>query len=221
MNVPRRRIIGWAGVFIPLVMANTNTAANDRVTLLAKMRQRFRLVWTPMESGGIFLVEQTSFVKRLLKLARGQQADLAAIEQMADVVRDFLQTGELAPGHYEVTNYHRGSDVGTIPLDAYGSPGIAVPSEKKIVVQFNSEHRTLLRHLNVREWDNELELMDPKRPYGNMNYFFIDMAAALGEQIPLKGGGKPEFSNAQIERYRGLHRQMLFAAQAFWEHARA
>jgi len=174
-----------------------------------------------MESGGIFLVEQSAFVKGLLRLARWQQANLPPIEQMADVVRDFLQYGELAPGHYEVTNYHRHGNGGTMQLDAYGSSGIDVPSGNKIVVQFSSEHRALLRHLNVREWDDELELMDPKRPYGNLTYFFIDMATALGEQIPPQVGGKPGFSAAQIERYRELHRQMLFAAQAFWEHARA
>jgi hypothetical protein len=62
--------------------------------------------------------------------------------------------------------------------------------------------------------------MDMKRPYGDMTYYFIDMADALDEPLPPRDAhNRLEFTPQQIERYVQLHREMLFAAQAFWRYA--
>jgi hypothetical protein len=46
------------------------------------------------------------------------------------------------------------------------------------------------------------------------------MAEALGEPPPPRDAhDQPEFTPQQIERYLQLHREMLFAAQAFWRYA--
>jgi hypothetical protein len=65
-----------------------------------------------------------------------------------------------------------------------------------------------------------IELMDMKRPYGDMTYYFLDMADALGEPPVRDADDEPEFPPQQTERYLQLHREMLFAAQAFWRYAR-
>ncbi len=63
--------------------------------------------------------------------------------------------------------------------------------------------------------------MDPKRPYGDMTYFFIDMAEALGEPVPRDDKGQAVFSSEAEQRYERLHGEMLFAVQAFWIMRRA
>jgi hypothetical protein len=53
-----------------------------------------------------------------------------------------------------------------------------------------------------------------------MTYYFIDMADALGERLPPRDAeDTPQFTPQQINRYVQLHKEMLFAAQAFWTYA--
>jgi hypothetical protein len=101
-----------------------------------------------------------------------------------------------------------------------GDLPILLPAERVFTFTVTDEHLKLLRHLNTREWQGIVELMDMKRPYGDMTYYFIDMATALGEPPPPRDADdEPEFTPQQIERYLQLHREMLFAAQAFWRYA--
>jgi hypothetical protein len=62
--------------------------------------------------------------------------------------------------------------------------------------------------------------MDPKRPYGDMTYFFIDMAAALGRPVIRDGKGDPQFSHQEIKEYQRLHGEMLWAITAFLRYAK-
>ena len=55
-----------------------------------------------------------------------------------------------------------------------------------------------------------------------MTYYFIDMASALGEPPPPNDADNtPQFTRQQGKRYVQLHKDMLFAAQAFWTYAKA
>ena len=54
-----------------------------------------------------------------------------------------------------------------------------------------------------------------------MTYYFIDRSEALGEQPPPRDATNlPLYTKEQIERFLKLHREMLFAVQAFWVYAR-
>ena len=74
--------------------------------------------------------------------------------------------------------------------------------------------------MNTRMWQNVIEIMDAKRPYGDMRYYYIDMAEALGDgPLPRNKDDQPDPTPEQEKRYLDLHRSMLFAVQAFWVHA--
>ena len=78
-------------------------------------------------------------------------------------------------------------------------------------VVVTAEHLKLLRNA---VWECSME--DPKRPYGDMTYFEIDMARILG--IPLAAGGRPRPQDER--RLDQLHRETLPALQAFLLYAR-
>jgi hypothetical protein len=199
---------------------------------LAELRKHLRPYWSPGDAGGIFLLgldeqEHARFFEALAASAP-QLAPIAPAERparlariLADDIGAFLTAGKLAPGPYQLDNYHLDhARDGKLTFNADGDPPIVLPAERTFSFTVTEEHLKLLRHLNTREWSGFIELMDPKRPYGDMTYYFIDMADALGEPLPPRDAhNTPEFTPQQIERYLQLHREMLFAAQAFWNYA--
>jgi hypothetical protein len=200
---------------------------------LAELRKHMRPYWSPGEAGGIVLLtglddQNEHFFKalaaRVPQLAQIVPEDewLAKLARtLARDVRAFLAAGKLAPGPYQLDNYHLDhARNGELIFNADGDPPIVLPAGRIFTFTVTDEHLKLLRHLNTREWQGIIELMDMKRPYGDMTYYFIDMAAALGEPPPPRDADdEPEFTPQQIEHYLQLHREMLFAAQAFWRYA--
>jgi len=208
------------------------TELSSSASRLAELRKHLRPYWIPLESGGIALL-CTSFMveldqqedERFFKALAARVPELAQIvpaEQPAALVRilvgdveAFLQAGKLAPGPYQLDNYHLDdAPDGKLDVNFDGDPPIELPAERIFTFTVTDEHLKLLRHLYTREWDGRIVLMNPKRPYGDMTYYFYDMADALGEPAP-----PDDETGPQIERYMRLHREMLFAAQAFWRYA--
>jgi hypothetical protein len=200
---------------------------------LAEMRKHLRPYWSPGEAGGIFLftgmdekVNEAFFtalaakVSDLASVGREQQMSKLA-DTLADDVGAFFTSAKLAPGTYQLDNYHlEQARDGKLAFNADGDPPIELPRERTFGFTVKDEHLKLLRHVHTREWHGYLVLMDMKRPYGDMTYYFIDMADALGEPSPPRDANKaPQFTQQQIDRYLQLHREMLFAAQAFWTYA--
>jgi len=205
---------------------------HDMAKLIATMRTSLRPCWIPVEAGGITLMgdvndeeaNQTVLHNVLALFAYGEaSADgkwgrLA--EELCETAHHFLQTYHLAPGPYELDNYHRAlAQDGEIQLNQWDSPPIKVPPEDRFTFHVTSEHLTLMRNVNTRTFDGYVELMDFKRPYGDMTHFYIDMADALGEPVPCDSEGRAAFTPEAEQRYERLHGEMLFAVQAFWDHA--
>jgi hypothetical protein len=117
-----------------------------------------------------------------------------------------LNLGEIKPGHHSFkSHYKQMFPSGTLAFD-----GKQIPLPKNDVIDFEltEEHIKLLRHLNLRGL-----LVDPKRPYGDMTFFEIDMADALGIPFHLAADGKPSFTKAQMDHFGKLHTEMLQALQ--------
>ena len=141
-------------------------------------------------------------------------------DELCKLACHFLETYRLAPGRYELDNDHRAiAQNGELQLNSWNSPPIKLPPEDRFIFVVTQEHLTLMRNLNTRTWDGYVELMDLKRPYGDMTYFYIDMAEALGEPVPRDDDGQAVFPAEAEQRYERLHGEMLFAVQAFWNHA--
>ena len=183
-----------------------------------------------MEAGGIFLLSDmddklnaAAFTALLnqtpeAKVGRNEWARLADI--LAKEVQPFFGKGLLSPGSYTLENYHTAyAENGAIQFNADGDAPTPLPAGKTFTFTVTTEHLALLRRMNVRSWQSYVEVMDPKRPYGDMTYYFIDMADALGDKIPRNAAKEAAFSAQQIARYKKLHREMLFAVQAFWKYA--
>jgi hypothetical protein len=201
-------------------------------TKLAALRASLRPYWISAEAGGIFLMgdmnndeaNQAIFHKVLALFpeieASGDGKWETLAEELCRLSLHFLEAYHLPPGAYELDNYHRAlAKDGELELNQWGSPPIKVPSADRFTFQVTSEHVTLMRNMNTRTWESYIELMDLKRPYGDMTYFYIDMADALREPVPRDGEGKPMFPAEAEQRYERLHAEMLFAVQAFWNHA--
>jgi hypothetical protein len=203
---------------------------------MAEMRKHLRPHWVRGEQGGIWLLtgmgehddEATKSVFRAIAARVPKVAALDPDEQLAkilDILADdvsaFFASAQLAPGAYQLDNYHleQATD-GKLAFNSCGDPPIELPRERVFSFTVTQEHLKLLRHLHTREFDGFLELIDLKRPYGDMTYYFIDMADALGEPLPPRNAeNTPQFTPQQINRYVQLHKEMLFAAQAFWTYA--
>jgi len=60
--------------------------------------------------------------------------------------------------------------------------------------------------------------IDPKRPYGDMTYWYPEMATMLGWKMDKNDEGYFETSPDQKERLGALHFTQLACAQAMLEH---
>jgi hypothetical protein len=210
---------------------------SNSTSRLAELRKQLRPYWAPVEAGGIALLaglgleneenEESNESREFFKALAARVPEVARIvpedEQVAKLVRiladdvsAFLAAGQLAPGPYQLDNYHLDYALdGKLIFDANGNPPIALPADRTFTFTVTEEHLKLLRHVHTSGLRGEIELMAMKRPYGNMTYYFYDMADALGEPLP----DDTYFTPQQTERYLQLHREMLFATQAFWRYA--
>jgi hypothetical protein len=205
----------------------------DSASRLAELRKHLRPYWFPGEAGGIvllmgldeedserFFTALTARVPELAQVAPDKQL-AKLIRILTEDIRAFLAAGKLEPGAYRLDNYHLDYAVnGEVIFNADGDPPIVLPADRTFTFTVSDEHVKLLRCVYTRELHGSIELMDMKRPYGDMTYYFLDMADALGEPIPRNANGEYAFTPQQIERYLQLHREMLFASQAFWVYAR-
>jgi hypothetical protein len=210
---------------------SANSMLTDSASRLAELRKHLRPYWAPIEVGGIFLFpgtnddENDAFFRGLaarVPLPAGVREDSQMskrLDILADDVAAFLARAKLTPGPYKIDNYHLelAEDGKLHSSFSFDAPPIELPPERTFLFTVTEEHLKLLRHLNTGKRDDPplLVLMDDKRPYGYMTDYFFDMADALGEPVPRDADPTPQ----QIERYSRLHREMLFAAQAFWTYA--
>ncbi|PTT43118.1 hypothetical protein DBR33_10725 [Stenotrophomonas sp. HMWF022] len=191
--------------------------------LLDRMRALMVPAFDPTEAGGIYLVpadpEDDEALETYAALAEicpdpagatavdteeGQQWIVEVLTAMAG---RFIANGKLEPGIYHLDSSHQHE----FAPSAETSDGITV--------EVSPDSLTLLRWMNTHAYGPMVMLMDSKRPYGDMSYFYIDMATALGEPVPLNQEGDAEFSAEAIERYDRLHGQMLEVVQVFWRYA--
>ncbi len=171
-------------------------------------------LWSPVESGAPGAVITPLLVQDDGKLSDATYADIAKraglptvdkaqidqlLMEMPEAFDILLAHGKLAPGTYQYDN----------PLVAIPWAAQALPDElanlakdKVVSFQLTERHLKLLRHAN---WG--AMMMNPKRPYGDMTSFELDMADILGEPHNEK-------------RLWKLHTEMLSALQVYLQNAK-
>jgi len=220
----------------PVLMHNLQPTSDPQLKILREMTP----FWIRVESGGIVLLteppnERPMVTYRALIALPADGSDDSHFEQkwnaalpgLIDKLDHFFQDAHLEPGTYTFANPYypfikRGElKDGSIPLNSDNDDlVIPIPLTENVTFTVTQDHLKLLRHMNTREYQTDIEIMDPKRPYGDMTYFFIDMAAALGRPIMRDRTGQPDFSPQDIKDYQRLHGEMLWAVTAFLRYAK-
>ena len=220
----------------PLLMHNIQMTSDPQLKTLREMAP----YWIRVESGGIVLVAEppneramVAYRALLASPADGsgdshfEEKWDAALPGLIDKLDHFFQDAHLQPGTYTFANQYypliKSGELkgGSIPLNSDSDePVIPIPLTENVTFTVTQDHLKLLRHMNTRRYQADIEIMDPKRPYGDMTYFFIDMAAALGRPIVRDRAGQPDFSPQDIKDYQRLHGEMLWAVTAFLRYAK-
>jgi len=179
--------------------------------------RELHLTWDSAESGAPVVDSQSPFgvqeekdtgVKILRKAGiktTPAKADML-ISQVPVAFQIFVSYGKLEPGTYAVKNNltPKGKK---IRLESFTGQNIFVPKEDALNVEVTKDHLKLLRYSNTR-WSCSLDTtgVNPKRPYGDMASYFIDMREILGTK-----------DNAV--KLKKLHVQMLLVLLTFLQHA--
>jgi len=142
------------------------------------------VLWSPVESGAPALMlspfgVDEDLTPQLLKdvAARAgiKDADKKQIEtlllEMPDALETFVEHAKIEPGTYEYDN-----PIAELPFAENVVPDDlkSYAHEKHIKFTLTAQHITLLHHAR---WNGVF--MNPKRPYGDMTTFEIDMAEIL------------------------------------------
>ncbi len=128
----------------------------------------------------------------------------SAVGSLAQALEIMLDHGKIKPGIYNCQE----SEIDTFLLEV-------LEVDLKSRFELTNEHIALIRILSVRE--GVLPYIDPKRPYGSMTYFELDMAAALGMPLPENGAKFPEEEEQHLHK---LHFEMLPALHVFLRNAK-
>ena len=186
------------------------------------------VVWSGVESGAPAVLPSPQFLEvdelpyediarraGLTLASPPTQEQLRHIErllsELPEALAEFLGEGRLKPGRYSYRN----------PLPSVPHVGnLVAPSHKElshdatVTFDFTAEHAKLLR---AARWEGVA--MNPKRPYGNMTYFELDMLEILGEPKTARDA-EGHLALEQEHRLGRLHEDMQIAVQVFLLHAR-
>jgi hypothetical protein len=172
------------------------------------------VLWSSVESGAPGALPSSLLVEDNEKISDATYADIAKhaglakvdkaeinhlLMEMPEAFEQLIAHGTLAPGTYRYDN-----PLAAIPWAAQALPTelANLATDKVVTFQFTERHAKLLR---AAQWEGMM--MNPKRPYGDMTSFELDMADILGEPHDEKKMWK-------------LHTEMLSALQVFLQNAK-
>jgi hypothetical protein len=175
------------------------------------------------------VLDRNSDLCRILGL-EGDPAGLSAEQQkqlddlhesMGTALEIALESVQLPAGEYHYANYFQQfqyPDLSSFmpPLfdtwelhSAYKH--MPVPQGDNITFQLTDAHVKLLPQIRVDWYEPEFYTgINFKRPYGDMTYFELDMAAILEIPVLRDAQNQPQFSDEQRRTFHTLHTDMLF-----------
>lgn len=124
----------------------------------------------------------------------------------------FLAFAELAPGRYAVAR----DDVADYRPNVEDSFRVRLQQE----FQFTDQHLKLLNHARGT-WDDFYNtlIINPKRPYGDLTYFELDMAEVLGISLERDAKGDRKIAKAQQATFDALFKDLPLSLRIFLKHA--
>jgi hypothetical protein len=167
-----------------------------------------------MESGATLLElhRSDSIPYRLSGALIEQFRSRASKEDLEASLQIFLAFATLTPGKYALEL----GDVSDLRPGMSASRSIVPRTEFEMTAQ----HLELLRNARGRWLDYYFTLgIDPKRPYGDMTYFEIDMADILSIPVQRDAAGSPIFSKEQQALFDRLFAELPFSLRVFLKNA--
>ncbi len=139
-------------------------------------------------------------------------------EGLLQAVAVMVDAGQLRPGTYTIVNAEReriAAGKGMPPRNPLSEVAVpAIPATPTFSFTVTTDHLKLFARARFHDFG-----FDFKRPYGDMSYYELDIADALGVRIPPKTADGYAFEPAEIARFDRLHGEMLFTLQAFLQYA--
>ncbi len=195
-------------MFAILMLATTFTLTDAHIKLL----RNSVAVWIPIESGapGVLIsplqadgeeeptpAMYADIAKRAGLASVDEQQIRQMMTEMPEALAQLLEHGKLKAGTYRYENPLAGDSFAqTLPSEL-----APLAKEKSVSFTFTDQHAKLLRHARWRGL-----FMNPKRPYGDMTSFELDMADIL--KVP-----------ADEQRLWKLHTETLPALQIYLQKA--
>ena len=179
-----------------------------------KLLRHAVVLWSPVESGAPGVLVSPLMALDEKGMSDATYADIAKrgglpnvdkqqidqlVREMPEAFEQLLAHGKLAPGTYKYDN-----PIADLPWAVRALPDelANLAKDKVVTFRFTERHAKLLR--NARWWGM---MMNPKRPYGDMTAFELDMATILGEPDDEK-------------RLWKLHTETLSALQVYLQNAK-
>lgn len=148
---------------------------------------------------------------------------------MVSAFASFCREAQIAPGSYVLDNIDAAHVAAAAGHDAERAGWFGLNSDNSFTL--TDELITLVRHLQW-EWPDEDDMgdvlykgelagptVDPKRPYGDMSYFQLDIHRILGwPKDAQTAEGYVKLTDAQQEAAIELHFKVMLAAQTMIEH---
>jgi hypothetical protein len=196
-------------------------------THIALLR-RMRLDWDGTETGAPMTDPRQPFGSTAPLNDIGQAFGTDDVEQQArhylDMVfamGEFLSNCSIAPGTYPLSRVSAEQLVRAMQGYGFDDPHKEIGLTADGDVLLNAEIITLLRNTPIDWGDEEVwpgPCIDPKRPYGDMTWYALDVARILDWPMDKDEEGYFRPSEAQETAARALHLRTLGALYAMLEH---
>jgi hypothetical protein len=193
-----------AGALLLAALAASGSGGPFQLTEAQVQRlRRAVVVWSPVESGAPALLPS-------LAVLDAEEPDVPEAAELTAALEAFLERGRLEPGRYTCRNPLAGHPMASRLLPPSAA---STATQAEVAFTVTAEHLKLLR---AQRWESLM--VNPKRPYGDMSYFELDMAEVLGEPVVQDEDG--QLPEGQVERLGRLHEETVAALQVFLQHAK-
>lgn len=212
---------------MPDIMENLKKrkVTSDHIKLVRKLK----VTWVNCEAGAPMINSENPFGGRGIYedmakiLGLGEASRLSAeqkreLDQMLvdlayDIPAIFLSAAAVNPGKYLLKNTLVDDyPAGKFNINIDGSGDYEFGKSLTLDFELTEEHIKLMRVAAWKYW-----CVDPKRPYGDMTYFYIDIANAIGLQYERTPDGKPNIAKRELKRMDRLHAEMVFAMSVLFQ----
>lgn len=195
-----------------------------------KLVRKLKVTWVNCEAGAPMINSDNPFGGRGIyedmakilglgeasRLTTDQKRDLdqMLVDLAYDIPAIFLSKASVNPGKYLLKNTLVDDyPAGKFNINIDGSGDYEFGKSLTLDFELTEEHIKLMRVAAWKYW-----CIDPKRPYGDMTYFYLDIASAIGLQYERTADGKPNIAKRELKRMDRLHAEMVFALSVLFQY---